>query len=47
MPERSAELKDLAVDGLGIAAGLLLASVLARPVASLLHLLIGRLTGVR
>ncbi len=47
IPERSAELKDLAVDGLGIAAGLLLASALARPVASLLHLLIGRLTGLR
>ena len=45
IPERSAELKDLAVDVVGIATGLLLAALLARPVASLLHLLSSRMIG--
>lgn len=35
IPERSAELKDLLVDALGIAAGLLLARWLARPIRDL------------
>lgn len=43
IPERSAELKDLAVDVVGITTGLLLAVLFARPVASLLHLLSSRM----
>ncbi len=46
IPERSAELKDLAVDLLGIALGLLLAALLARSVASLLQVVIRWLTGI-
>ncbi len=45
VPERSAELKDLGVDLLGIGAGLILAAVLARPLTALLDLLIGRALG--
>ena len=43
VPERSAELKDLLVDVLGICAGLLLASLLAGPLRKLvLSLFVGR-----
>jgi VanZ family protein len=45
VPQRSAELKDLGVDLLGILVGLLLAMLLARPVKKLLNLLLGGLLG--
>ena len=47
VPARSAELKDLGVDLLGILLGLLLAALLARPLKKLLHLLLGLLLGGR
>jgi VanZ family protein len=47
VPERSAELKDLGVDLLGILVGLLLAGLLARPLKKLLDLLLGGLLGRR
>ena len=46
VPERSAELKDLGVDVLGIGVGLLLAALLARPVVSLIEGLIDRAVAV-
>ena len=47
VPERSAELKDLGVDLLGIAAGLLLAAMLARPLKKLLAVLLDSLLAER
>ncbi len=41
IPERTAELKDLAVDLLGIGVGLALAALLARPLKTLLARLLG------
>ena len=47
VPERTAELKDLGVDLLGIAVGLLLAALLARPLKKLLEVLLDRLLAGR
>lgn len=47
VPERSAELKDLGVDLLGILVGLLLAGLLARPLKNLLSLMLGGMLGER
>jgi len=46
VPERSAELKDLGVDLIGVIVGLLLAAVLARPVVTLLRGIIRSVMGV-
>lgn len=45
IPERTAELKDLGVDVVGILIGLALAAGLARPVERLLRLILERLLG--
>lgn len=47
IPERTAELKDILVDGAGIVVGLALAALLARPICSLAELILGRIFRVR